>query len=238
MTSLKQKYPLKKTFEFFKSGHIISPLEILSSWEGNRMDVRIAVVGYLDTNCYIVTDGANREAVIIDPGADASSVLKHIEKNKLDVKAILITHGHNDHIGALHELNRKLQVPMLIHEKEADYARIPQSDRKPFAPGETSTAFLTLKDGDEVRFGDSVLKTLHTPGHTPGGVCFYSINDRICFSGDTLFSDGVGRTDFEGGDSRALMNSIKTKLLTMPDNVKIYPGHGPSSTIGAERRYF
>ncbi len=202
------------------------------------MDVRIAVVGYLDTNCYIVSDGADRETVVIDPGAEAEAVLKHIEKNGLDVKAILITHGHNDHIGALHELNSRLNVPMLIHEKEADYARVPLSDRKRFAPGETVTTFLTLEEGDEIRFGDSVLRTLHTPGHTPGGACYYSENDRICFSGDTLFSDGVGRTDFDGGDSRALMNSIRMKLLTMPDNVRIYPGHGPSSTIGAERRYF
>ena len=202
------------------------------------MNVYIVVVGMLETNCYLAVSDPGHEAVVIDPGAQGGRIMQSVEKMKLKVEYVLLTHGHHDHTGALSEVRQTLDVPVLLHEKEADYMKIKAAEQARYEPGKKSPAFLTLKDGDEIAFGAVRLKTLHTPGHTPGGACYLAAGENICFTGDTLFNDGVGRTDFAGGDSRALSSSIRTKLMALPDGITIYPGHGPSSTIGRERKYF
>ena len=204
-----------------------------------KLNVYTVVVGFLETNCYLATDDSGREAVVVDPGADAGRILKHIEKMKLHPNYILLTHGHHDHTGGVSDTQRALRVPVLLHEKEADFIRVPAAGRARFEQGAPAAKpYLTLRDGDEIAFGAARLKTLFTPGHTPGGVCFLDAASGIALTGDTLFNDGVGRTDFPGGDARALDNSIRTKLLVLPDETAIYPGHGPSSTIGRERSCF
>ncbi|HOC92960.1 MAG TPA: MBL fold metallo-hydrolase [bacterium] len=199
------------------------------------MDVYTIVVGFLETNCYVATNGGG-DAVIIDPGANPDRILEFISKRSLRVSRVLLTHGHNDHIGGIESIMRALNPQVLLQEKEADFIGLPPAGRRRFDPADAAPGFALLKDGDEIPLGDIRIKAFHTPGHTPGGACFLA--DSVCFTGDTLFNDGVGRTDFEGGSHKSIIQSIKSKLLSLDDDVKIYPGHGPSSTIGRERRYF
>lgn len=200
------------------------------------MTVETVVVGYLETNCYILTGDSSADALIIDPGANLSRIVGFVEKRGLKPVRILITHGHNDHIGALNGVLHKYEIPVFINEKEADFIHIPPSERRRYTPDVSGPGIYMLRDGDEITFGSVRLKALDTPGHTPGGMCYLA--DGVCFTGDTLFNDGVGRTDFDGGDYDSLMKSIRTKLLVLGDSTVIHPGHGPSSTIGTERRYF
>ena len=199
------------------------------------MLIRTVVVGFLETNCYLISEKETGDAVVVDPGGDPEKIFSAIRTKNLNIKYIILTHGHHDHIGALHELRDKFRVPILLHRVEADFMNVPQKERGPFSAG-NGDIFLVLEEGDEIPVGGGKLKVLHTPGHTPGGACF--LNGKVCVTGDTLFCDGVGRTDFEGGSADALMSSIRDKLLVLPDDTKIFPGHGPSSTIGRERRYF
>jgi hydroxyacylglutathione hydrolase len=200
------------------------------------MKVETVVVGYLETNCYIMTAGSASETFIVDPGANSSRIVDFLEKRALIPKKILVTHGHNDHIGALNTIMGKYRVPVLINEREAEFMHVPPAERRGYDPDADAPGIYLLRDGDTIALDGKQLTALHTPGHTPGGMSF--LTDGICFTGDTLFNDGVGRTDFEGGDHATLMNSLREKLLTLPDKTIIYPGHGPSSTIGRERRYF
>jgi len=199
------------------------------------MIVRTVVVGFLQTNCYLVSEDKTGEALIIDPGSDAGKIKKAIRQKELTPVKILLTHGHHDHTGAMRDLMNEYGIPVLLHEEEAKFMNIPKSEFSDHAD-EGDTVYRILHDGDEVELGSMKLKVLFTPGHTPGGVS-YSANNT-CFTGDTLFCDGVGRTDFEGGSQQQLMGSIRAKLMVLPGEVRIFPGHGPSSTIGRESRYF
>ncbi|HOO56130.1 MAG TPA: MBL fold metallo-hydrolase [bacterium] len=202
----------------------------------NTLQIKTIVVGYLDTNCYVLNAAGRNRAVIIDPGGNSSRIIGYLEEQELELEKVLLTHGHNDHIGALHGLLHRWNVPVLLHEKEAEFLNIPRTERTPYAREEQKQGFNVLRDGDIVDFEENEIKVLYTPGHTPGGVCF--LFNGFCFTGDTLFNDGVGRTDFEGGDRISIITSIKEKLLSLDDEIEILPGHGPASTIGCERRYF
>jgi len=193
------------------------------------------VVGPFASNCYIVGSKSNKEGMIIDPGDEAKQILKRVKQLELDIKLIVLTHGHIDHTGALKEVKEVTGAEVVIHADDAKslkerslsnlfgllYPIPPPPDR-------------LLKGGDSIDIGDLHFLVLHTPGHTPGGVCL--LGQGVVFSGDTLFNYGVGRTDLPGGSYSQLMNSIQTKLMTLPDNTVVYPGHGPDTTIGAERR--
>ncbi len=193
------------------------------------------VVGYLETNCYLVACEETSAALLIDPGAEAEKILAAVKEEKIEVKKILLTHGHHDHTGAMNDVRSRWNIPVLLSAAEADFINIPASETKRYT-SEGPGVFQVVEDGDEVVQGSVSLRVLFTPGHTPGGVCYLS--GDVCFTGDTLFCDGVGRTDFEGGDAGKLLSSIQSKLLTLPDDTTIYPGHGLHSTIGRERRYF
>lgn len=201
----------------------------------NFMDrlIKKIVVGGLETNCYIFADTDKREAALIDPASDGSNVIKsQIEKNKLKLKCIINTHGHGDHISS----NGKFNAPIYIHRLDADFlenAELNLSAAFGFAI-KSPPASVLLNEGDKIKVGGLELKVLHTPGHTPGSISL--LTDGAVFTGDTLFMDGVGRTDFPYGSTDELMHSIKTKLLTLDDKTIVYPGHGPVSTIGRERR--
>ena len=189
------------------------------------------VVGPLAVNAYLLADTATKEACLIDPGADDRKIRDFVKKNGFDLKFIINTHGHGDHIGS----NGSFGIPIYIHSLDKDFLLDPDKNlSRIFMFGITSpAASRLLKDGDTVELGSLKLKVLHTPGHTPGSISL--VLDGIAFTGDTLFKGSVGRTDLDYGDEEALLKSIKNKLLVLPDDTVIYPGHGDSSTIGEER---
>lgn len=190
-------------------------------------------VGPFASNCYIVGAESGKEAMIIDPGAEADTILKRTEYLGLQIKLIVLTHGHMDHVGALPEVKKATAAEVAIH---ADDARSLQA-RTPFSlsPQAPSPPDRLLKGGDSIDIGELHFLVLHTPGHSPGGICL--MGEGVVLSGDTLFNFGIGRTDMPGGSYSQLMNNIHTKLMVLPDNTVVYPGHGPETTIGAERQW-
>ena len=199
------------------------------------MIIKKLEVGPFASNCYIIGSESNKEGVIIDPGAEAEEILKNVKDLGLDIKLIILTHGHIDHIGALKEVNEATGAEVAIHTDEAK--SLPkQSLSKVFGlsyPPPPSPDRL-LKGGDSIDIGDLHLLVLHTPGHSSGGICL--LGEGVVFSGDTLFNYGIGRSDLPGGSYSQLMNSIHTKLMILPDNTIVCPGHGPDTTIGTERQ--
>lgn len=192
------------------------------------MIIKAVMAGMYDANCYIIMDKENKEAVVLDPGGDGPKLEKIIDDMGAKVKYILLTHGHFDHVGAVEYLADKYKVPFYINKIDEE---LMEKDDSVY--GSIRKADGYLQEGDILTFGTKTIKVFHTPGHTKGGVCFL-IDDK-CFTGDTLFQASIGRTDFLGGDFKEIINSIKTKLLTLGDNVQVYPGHGPSSTIAFEK---
>lgn len=181
--------------------------------------LKMMAVGPYQANCYILGCKKTMEGTVIDPGDEAFSIVREVSKAGLKIKYILITHGHMDHTGAARELKDIIKAPVWIHRLD--------SRGLDFSPDGT------LFDGQEIKVGTYKIKVIHTPGHSPGGVCFYA--PGVVFTGDTLFAGSVGRTDFPGGDHRGLVTGVKEKIFPLGDNLRVYPGHGPASTIGLER---
>ncbi|MFH1847637.1 MAG: MBL fold metallo-hydrolase, partial [Candidatus Omnitrophota bacterium] len=186
------------------------------------------VVGPLFTNSYVFGDEQTKEVVLIDPGADAKPIQGYLRSNGLKLIAVINTHGHGDHIGA----NGAFKTDVLIHEDDKDLLVNPALNLSTsFGAGITSPAAArTLKDNDKIKVGKISLKVIHTPGHTRGGICLQ--NKDMLFAGDTLFFEGVGRTDLPGASWSDLLTSIKDKLFILPDECRVFPGHGPDTTIG------
>ena len=197
------------------------------------MILRNLVVGPFGSNCYIVGSESDKVGIIIDPGADAKDILKEVKELGLDIRYIVLTHGHMDHIGAVKEVKEATGAEVAVHADDARFLRrlsLSTLYNRSFpAPPDR-----LLGDGDSIDAGDLHFTVLHTPGHSPGGICL--LGHGILFSGDTLFNYGIGRTDFPGGSHSQLINNIRTRLMTLPDDTPVYPGHGPETTIGTERR--
>lgn len=193
-------------------------------------------VSSLQVNCYILAEDEAQEAIIIDPGDEPDKIKAFLKKHRLKAHWIINTHGHFDHIGADDEFG----VPVYIHRLDAALLKDPRLNLSGmFASGCTVKAQInTLEDGQELALGKIRLEVIHTPGHTPGGICLLLKGPRpeMLFSGDSLFYHGIGRTDFPGADEGVLIAAIKDKLLKLADDTLVYPGHGPSSTIGAEKK--
>jgi hydroxyacylglutathione hydrolase len=190
------------------------------------------------SNCYIVADESKKEGIIIDPGAGADEILKRVEDLGLEIKLILLTHNHPDHIGALGEVKEATGAEVAIHTDDAGVLGARHRFGGPgfgFPSRTPSPPDRLLKGGDSIDIGDLHFLVLHTPGHTLGGICL--LGEGVVFTGDTLFNSGIGRYDMPGGNGRQLMDSIHTKLMILPDDTVVYPGHGPQTTIGTERRF-
>lgn len=189
-------------------------------------------LGPYGTNCYLVAAESGKEGLIIDPGAEAGRILKRVKDLGLLIKLIVLTHGHIDHIGALGETKEATGAEIAIHSDDAGSLQ----GRNPFHPflQAPPAPDRLLKGGDSIDIGGLHLLVLHTPGHTPGGICL--LGEGVVFSGDTLFNLGIGRTDMPGGSYSQLLNGIHTKLMVLPDNTTVYPGHGPETTVGNERQ--
>jgi len=204
------------------------------------MIIKRFVVGDLETNCYLVSCTKTKEALIIDPGfnrkTEADAILEEIDRQGLHVRFIVNTHGHLDHISGNEAIKEATGAPILIHEHDAhmltDAAKnLSQMFRFNVA---SPPADRTLRDGDIIQAGDVKLRVLHTPGHSRGSICL--LGDDIVFTGDTLFAGSIGRTDFPSSSYKEIMHSLKSKLMVLPNSVKVYPGCGPTSTIGEEKR--
>lgn len=199
------------------------------------MLVKKLVVGDLQTNCYVLGDEESKEGAVIDPGGDYHQIEKVIQDEGLDIKNIILTHGHADHIAALTELKEKTKALILIHPADSDMLVEPSYNLSSFT-GQNLVcpkADKFLDDGDRIKIGALGLEVLHTPGHSPGGISLFT--DKMIFTGDTLFCQGIGRADLPGASHSELLHSIKTKILTKPDDTIVYPGHGPETTIGEEK---
>ncbi len=195
-------------------------------------------VGPLGCNCTLLADEASRECVVIDPGDDGDHILMELAKLGLKVIAVVHTHAHIDHIGATGEVARVTQAPTYLHAGDRFLHEMvaTQAELTGLPVPAASTMERALTDGLALRFGQHELGVMHTPGHTPGSVCFVLAGADLCFSGDTLFAQGIGRTDLWGGDTNTIVHSIKQRLYTLNGAVEVVPGHGPLTTIDRERR--
>ncbi len=182
--------------------------------------LRKLVVGPYQTNCYILVCRETRDAMVIDPGDEVYRIVKEISAHELRVRAIVITHGHIDHVGGAAEIRRITGAPIMIHPMDAPGLGFPPDG--------------TLQEGAPLTLGNYTISVIHTPGHSPGGVCLHA--PGAVFSGDTLFAGSIGRTDFAGGDHKALIRGVREKIFPLGDGLRVYPGHGPATSIGEERK--
>jgi len=196
---------------------------------------RLEVTSFL-MNCYIIGCEKTRACAIIDPGGSFSVIDEKIIDLGLEPKMILLTHGHSDHIGAVQELKDKYNIPVYIHELDAEFIKNPELNHSYdlFRKIISIDYDNFLKDGQIIELGELKIEVIHTPGHTPGGVCFKVEN--IILTGDTLFNHSIGRTDLEGGSMDDIISSIVNKILIYDDEVKLYPGHNSSTSIGVEKK--
>ncbi|WP_105614171.1 MBL fold metallo-hydrolase [Vallitalea okinawensis] len=201
------------------------------------MIVKVLPVGMLQTNCYILIDEATNEAVIVDPGDEGERIINMISDYGWKVDRILITHGHYDHIMDTVKVRDALGAKIIIHADEEEYLYNPDLSLMSvlMKDSESFTADQVVREGDEIQVGESTVKVIKVPGHTRASICYYNEKDKLLIAGDTLFRDSIGRTDLYDGSPGDLANNIKEKLLILPDEVIVYAGHGPSTSIGYEK---
>ncbi len=201
------------------------------------MEIETLEVSPFQVNCYLVWSKEDKIGVIIDPGDEDQLILERIEKNNFRPKAILLTHGHADHIAAVKPIKDKLNIPLYIGKGDEKMLESPSGNVSLMFGFQITCppADHILKDSDVISFGSLKFSIFATPGHSPGGICYFIENSLFC--GDTLFNGSIGRTDLPGGDYRQLIDSIDKNILSLPDEIICYPGHGPKTTVGNERKH-
>lgn len=202
------------------------------------MKVERFLTGIISTNCYLAINEETKQTVVIDPASSSPSLMNHIEAEGLNVEAILLTHGHFDHIMGIDGFLKKYDVPVYVHEDDKEMMNDPQLNQSStYTAGYTFSGAECIRDGQVLHLAGNDFEVFHTPGHTPGCCCFYVREEGVLFSGDTLFANSVGRTDFPGSSTSALIRSIREKLLPLPDETRVYPGHMGETAIGHEREH-
>ncbi|WP_234119435.1 MBL fold metallo-hydrolase [Clostridium hydrogenum] len=194
------------------------------------MRIDVIPAGSYMTNCYIIMDEDTKESIVIDPGDDENLLLDAFDKTGSKLKFILLTHGHADHTAAVKGFRGKYGIDVYINEKDSEL--IEKEEEMFGSKNENGNKF--VKEGDTLIFGNMEIKCIETPGHTPGGMSY--LIDHSLFTGDTLFYNSIGRTDFPGGDYTQIIDSIINKIMILSDDIKVFPGHGQQSTVGYERR--
>lgn len=200
--------------------------------------VHVMEVGPLAVGCYLVEHVASRKAAVIDPGGDGESILEQAGQLGVEVDGILLTHGHFDHVGAVAHLKKKTGAPVYLHE--ADVERMRHAKRQGLMFGllipDQPPPDVLVGDGDRVKAAGLEFVVAHTPGHTPGCVSYLLEPEKMVFVGDLIFSGSIGRTDLPGGDYDALIRAVREKIFVLPDDTVLFPGHGPATTVGEEKR--
>jgi hydroxyacylglutathione hydrolase len=204
------------------------------------MFVKQMEVGQMAVFAYLVADGEGGDGLVIDPASDVDAIVTVSRKNNVNIKYIVNTHGHVDHISGNAEMKNKTGAKIIVHEDDASMlTSTPAMVLRMFGAKPSPPADITVSEGDFITVGKVSLQVIHTPGHSPGGIALYT--DGIVFTGDTLFVEGVGRSDLPGGSWPLMLRSIHDRLLTLPEETKVYPGHNygrmPTSTIGHEKRH-
>lgn len=198
----------------------------------NQLHIETLPVGLLEVNCYVVWPDGGAQCLIIDPGGDGDMVVDTIRQLGLEAAAVLLTHAHVDHIGGVKDVATALSIPVYVHAADRELYLSPANALLPWLPAVTG---LPEPVDALPPFDGMGVKEIHTPGHTPGGVCYYVEEADVLFAGDTLFCGSIGRADLPGGEMGTLLESIRAKLLTLPASTVVYPGHGPTTTIGDEK---
>ncbi len=204
------------------------------------MKIKRMVLGGLANNTYIVIGEDGHSTVLIDPAYEPERIIEYLSGQGLELKAMLVTHGHFDHIGAVKKIVEHINVPVITHEEEAKLMSDPIKNLSTYftARGVTAEATQMIRGKDVLDFGsDLQFKSIIVPGHSPKGVCYYNSDSKVVFTGDTLFSGSMGRTDYYNGDSHDLVKYIKERLLFLPGDTVVYPGHGETTTIANEKKY-
>ena len=204
------------------------------------MIVETFPVGKLQCNCTILGSEQTKEAVVIDPGDDIPFILSRLEHHGLTAKYAIATHGHIDHVAGFHHLKESSGTPVYLHAEDLFLYEALEMQARMIGVSVPRSTLIDgyLGHGDEIGTGDVKLSVIHTPGHTPGSICFHSDDGSPClFAGDTLFMGSIGRTDLWGGSHEQIMESLKARLVTLPEDTLVIPGHGPATTIGREKRF-
>lgn len=199
------------------------------------MLIETLAVGPLQVNCYLVACPRTQKAMVVDPGDEAERILETVDKLGLDVQLVVNTHGHFDHVGGNSLLVEKTGAELCMHRADLPLLKVAATQASSYGlPAvESPEPKRLLENGDLVEVGDLSFEVIHTPGHSPGGICLYG--EGHLFSGDTLFAGSIGRTDLPGGDIHQLLTHIRSHLMVLPDSTVVHPGHGPDSTIGSEK---
>ena len=201
------------------------------------MKLETLVVGPYEVNCFLYYDEQNGDGVIIDPGADHERIEHAVAKAGFEPSAILLTHGHGDHIAAVEAVKSRYDIPLYVGAGEEELLKNPSANVSAMVghPIVAPEADIILNDEQLITIGSITFKVLATPGHSPGGICYLDERNNRLFCGDSLFWGSIGRTDLPGGSLEVLLKSIRSKILTLPDTIVCLPGHGPQTTVGAER---
>ncbi|GAA0331209.1 MBL fold metallo-hydrolase [Oceanobacillus oncorhynchi subsp. oncorhynchi] len=202
------------------------------------MEIIAMPVGLVQANCYIVYKKEEKDALVIDPGGEPEKIIAAIEKHQLNVRAILLTHAHFDHIGGLERVREFTNAPVYLHKAEWDWLGEPKLNGSAKLMGQPVTAQAADKELEEgpLEAGGFFMEALHTPGHSPGSISFVFPEDNFAVCGDVLFQQGIGRTDLVDGDIDILEHTVREKLYRLPEDLTVLPGHGPATTIGYEKK--